>query len=83
MDEEQQPRILANKVIRQLIQHTVSDELSPSWEDYAAIRVVFRQCGGSWDQLIQGNIDTLNLLKAIVSAWGQMPKRKVELVRVI
>jgi len=83
MDQEQQPKILANKVIRQLIQHMVSDEIEPSWEDFAAIRVVFRQCGGSWDELIQGSIDTLNLLKNVVTAWGQMPRRKIEVKRMI
>jgi hypothetical protein len=83
MEPEAQPKILANKVIRQLVQHMVSDKIDPSWEDYAAIRVVFRDCGGSWDQLIQGDIGTLKLLQTIVGAWGQMPKRMLQMQRVI
>lgn len=83
MDQEEQPKVLANKVIRQLVRHMVSEQLDPSWEDYAAIRVVFRNCHGSWDQLSQGDIRTLELLKTIVTAWGKMPKRQLELKRVI
>ena len=83
MEQEPQPKVLANKVIRQLVQHMVSDQLAPSWEDYASIRVVFRQCGGSWDNLIQGDIKTVELLKTIVTAWGQMPARQIELKRVV
>jgi hypothetical protein len=83
MEQDQQPKVLANKVIRQLVQHMVSGQLELSWEDYTAIRVVFRQCGGSWDQLIQGNIQTVELLKTIVTAWGQSPQRKQEMERVI
>lgn len=83
MDEEQKPRVLANRVILQLIQHVVSGDLMPSWEDFASIRVVFRQCGGSWTELIHGDIRQLELLKTIVLAWGHMPIRQVELKRVI
>lgn len=80
---EQQPRVLANKVIRQLIQHMVSEKLEPTWEDYAAIRVVFRQCGGAWDALMQGDIEAMTRLKSVVAAWGRMPERQIELKRMI
>jgi len=84
MDQEpKQPSVLANKVILQLIQHSVSEELSPSWEDFASIRVVFRRCGGSWADLLNGDHRQLELLRQIVVAWGQLPIRKVELKRVI
>lgn len=83
MDQEQKPSVLANKVVLQLIHHSVSEELAPTWEDYASIRVVFRRCGGSWAALMNGDHRQLELLRQIVAAWGQMPIRKVELKRVI
>jgi hypothetical protein len=83
MDEEQKPSILANRIILQLIQHMVSDQLRPSWEDFASIRVVYRQCGGTWLGLIDGDLRQVELLKTIVTAWGQMPIRQLELKRVI
>lgn len=83
MDEEQKPRILANKVLLQLIQHGVSEKLMPSWEDFTSIRVVFRQCGGSWRALLEGDHLQLQLLRNIVMAWGQLPARQLELKRVV
>jgi hypothetical protein len=83
MDQEQKPSILANKVVLQLIQHAISDQLMPSWEDFASIRVVFRQCGGSWAALLNGDHQQLEKLRNIVMAWGQMPMRQIELKRVI
>jgi hypothetical protein len=80
---EQKPRVLANKVILNLIQHMVSDELTPTWDDYASIRVVFRKCQGEWASLVEGDPQQIELLKNIVTAWGQMPIRKVQLKRVV
>jgi len=83
MEQEQKPSVLANKVLLQLIQHGVSEQLMPTWEDFASIRVVFRQCGGSWRALLDGDHNQLELLRTIVMAWGQMPMRQIELKRVV
>jgi hypothetical protein len=83
MDQEQKPTVLANKVILQLIQHGVSEELAPSWEDFTSIRLVFRQIGGSWIALLDGDHSQLELLRNVVTAWGKMPMRKIELKRVV
>jgi len=83
MDQEQKPSVLANKVILQLIQHGVSEKLMPSWEDFASIRVVFRQIGGSWAALLDGDHTQLARLRMVVMAWGQLPMRKIELKRVV
>jgi hypothetical protein len=83
MDDDDKPSVLANKVVLQLIEHGVSDKLRPGWEDFTSIRVVFRQCGGSWVALLDGDPQHLELLRNIVKAWGQMPMRQVELKRVV
>jgi hypothetical protein len=79
MDETtKQPKVFANKVIRQIITHMVAEDMIISPEDYMQIRVVFRNCGGSWDQLGLGDIHQVELLKTIITSWGQMPGRKKE-----
>ena len=83
MDQDHKPRVLANKVLLQMIQHSVSEKLAPSWEDFMALRVVFRRCGGSWRDLLEGDHQQLDLLRTIVVAWGHMPARQLELKRMV
>lgn len=77
MDESlEQPKVFANQVIRQLIQHMVAEDMVIELQDYLAIRVVFRACGGSWIKFDEGDLRQFELLKAIVTAWGQMEDRR-------
>lgn len=75
-DQEAPPRQFANHVIRQMATHMLADDIVVELNDYLAIRSVFRSCKGSWVEITQGNIAHLELLKHIVTAWGNMPGRK-------
>lgn len=72
MDEDQ-PRLLAHKVIQQMVRHMVSESLPLTGRDFMSIRVVFRRCGGSWEKLAAGDLAHIELLKNVVTAWGGMP----------
>jgi hypothetical protein len=69
-----QPKIFANKIIFQLIQHMVSDDMTVEPRDYMALRRVFKRCGGSWEKLAEGDQIQIELLKTVVTGWGQLPK---------
>jgi hypothetical protein len=76
MIKTSKPKVFANKVISQMIQHMVSEDMIVNNKDYQALRSVFRKCGGSWEALVDGNQVHIELLKKIVSEWGKMPGRK-------
>jgi hypothetical protein len=76
MTDPKPPRLFANRVIRQLIDHSFSDDMVAELKDYATIRLAFRNSGGSWVGLVQGRQRDFETLKNLVSAWGQMPGRK-------
>jgi hypothetical protein len=74
-DTTKQPAVFANKVICQMIQHMVAEDMVIDRKDYLAIRVVFRKCGGSWAKFVDGDLPQFKLLKDVITAWGQMPGR--------
>ena len=75
-DRPKPPRIFANKVIRQLIDHLFADGFKVKANDYASIRVVFRTLGGSWDQLGLGSMKQMDLLTKVVTGWSKLPHEK-------
>ena len=77
------PIILANKVIKQMVEHLFSDVPAPSYDDYMAMRTVFRRLGGSWMAISQGDTRQLDVLQRVVIAWGQMPGRKSKEERLV
>jgi hypothetical protein len=82
-DSPSPPKVFGNHVIKQIVQHMLAEDMLLNFDDYQVIRVVFRTLGGSWSQLAQGNIVHLELLKKVVTAWGQMPGREKESDRLI
>ena len=72
------PAQLANRVIRQLIDHLFGEDMITLKDDFMGIRVVYRQLGGTWVQLTDGNNDSIDLLEKIVIAWGKAPGRKLK-----
>jgi hypothetical protein len=82
-DYQSPPRVFAHHVIKQMVQHMLGEDIAINYEDYLALRVVYRWCGGSWTKLGQGDIIHLQLLSKIVLAWGQMPNRLRHSERVI
>jgi hypothetical protein len=82
-DSPSPPKVFGNHVIKQIVQHMLAEDMLLNFDDYQVIRVVFRTLGGSWSQLAQGDIVHLELLKKVVTAWGQMPGREKESDRLI
>ncbi len=70
------PRVFANKVILQFVQHILADDMIVENDDFMTIRLVFKWAGGSWDALANGDLVMLELLQKIIIAWGKMPGRK-------
>ena len=70
------PSQLANKVIKQMIEHLFTDDMVVEKQDFLAIRTVFRKLGGTWEAFIDGDNAQIDRLSQIVAAWGQMPGRK-------
>ena len=70
------PKIFANKVILQFVQHILAEDMVVEPEDYLVLRLVFKWCGGSWSSLADGDVVMLELIQKIISAWGKMPERK-------
>lgn len=69
------PIQLANKVIRTIADNLLSEDVVVGKDDYLAMRVVYRQLGGRWEPILQGDSRALGQLKEIVTAWGNMPGR--------
>lgn len=73
---EKPPLIFANRIIRQLTDHMVGEDVALEDKDFEVIRVVFRWCQGSWEKFLGGNPVHTELLKKIVTAWSNTPNRK-------
>lgn len=71
-------KVFSNKVIRLLIKNMGPGNLVVNPDDYMAIRVAFRRIGGSWEKFSSGDIQHINLLKAVVKKWCQTPGRKTD-----
>lgn len=82
MDERSKkpPLHFADRVIRRFVDNQLGDDAMVLPADYMRIRVVFRRCQGSWEQVAQGNVVHIHLLSKIVAAWGRLKEkhRKVE-----
>lgn len=76
MDEEKVPRVFANHVLKQMVQHMFGDDLIVERDDFLSLRIVFRRCGGTWTSILGGDLKQIELLKTLVTAWGNMPGRK-------
>ena len=70
------PSQLANKVIKQMIEHLFADGFVVENQDYMAIRVAFRRLGGAWEALVDGDTAQITLLEKVITAWGKLPGHK-------
>ena len=75
-DKPKPPKIHANHVVRQLIEHMFADDFKLRANDYMAIRVVFRNFGGSWEKLALGSLKDFDLLQKVIQEWAKMPHEK-------
>lgn len=72
MDETtDHPKLLANRVIQQVVDHMLADAPRLEAKDFMVVRTVFRSAGGAWENITRGDTKALGLLKDIVTAWGQ------------
>ena len=83
MDEStEHPKIMANWIIQQMVEHMLADAPELKAADYMVIRTTFRSAGGEWVLITSGDTKQLDLLKTVVTAWGAMqgPKKESEFV---
>lgn len=76
-DREKPPSQFANHVIKQMAAHMLTEDMKIEANDYMVMRTAFRSCGGMWTEISAGNIVHLELLKNVVTAWGNMPGREM------
>lgn len=69
-DSTEHPKLLANRVIQQMVDHMLADAPRLEAKDFMVIRTVFRSAAGDWASLTNGDTAALALLKSIVTAWG-------------
>ena len=70
------PLVFSHRVIRQLVDHLLGEDFVTEEEDFKAIRLAYRNKGGSWEKFLNGDIPSNKLLQDLVSAWAQLPGRK-------
>lgn len=75
-DKPTPPLVFANHVLKQMIEHLLGEDIIIKHDDYTAIRTAFRFAKGSWDEVVHGNIQQIELLSKFISAWGNMPERE-------
>jgi hypothetical protein len=68
----------ANRVIRQFVDHLVGADMIVEPRDYMVIRLLFRKGGGTWLDILHGNITHLSFLEKLIASWGKLPGRKRE-----
>jgi len=74
--DEPRPLVFSHRVIRQLIDHMVGEDTVTDEADFLSMRLAFRQKGGSWEKLVNGDTSQNNLLKDVVVGWSKIPGRK-------
>lgn len=82
MDTPAPPKILANRVIQQMVDHMVADGPVLEAKDFMVIRTTYRSLGGKWTDILGGDKAQLELLKKTVEAWASTlpPPKKDEMV---
>lgn len=80
MDADKPPLEFANRVLRRFVDNLFGGKVEVIPQDYTVMRVVFRNLGGSWEQILHGNIEHCKLVVRVVQSWGtlQEKNRKVE-----
>lgn len=81
-ESTEHPKVMANWIISQMVDHMLADAPELTGKDYMVIRTVFRSAGGEWSEITGGDTKSLDLLKEVVTAWGaeQGPKKQSEFI---
>lgn len=72
------PLVFANRMIRTFVDHSLGSEMIIEDPDFITIRTAFRQAGGDWQQIFEGDPVQHLLLSTLITAWAQSPARKME-----
>lgn len=72
------PKVFANRLILQLVEHSFGGDLEPTKTDFLAMRTAFRSLGGSWIEISLGSPSHLDILKRVVMTWGSQPHAKAK-----
>jgi hypothetical protein len=72
------PIVLAERLIKQFVDHLVAGAPEIKPDDFMAIRVVFRKCGGNWEKIIHGDIVQVSLLAKIATVWANSASKSSE-----
>lgn len=59
----------AHRVIKQMVDHSWDLDESLEEEDIININLTFQKLGGSWESLMDGDIQMLNMLENSIECW--------------
>lgn len=82
-DSKDTPKVFANRMIRMLVDNSLGSDTNIPPNDYLVMRVAFRNMGGTWEQISQGNHEHLAKLKQVINTWTQQHQKKPENQRLI
>lgn len=74
-DPKKEPLIFADRVIHKFVSNMLGS-MQVTSEDLLFIKNIFRNCGGSWEGIVKGDIRNTLILEQVVSQWGLQPWRK-------
>jgi hypothetical protein len=77
------PKIFANHVVRQMVDHMMGEGVLLDPSDYMVLRTAFRTLGGVWRSVSDGDLEHLDKLKNVVTTWAQMRQPRKEGDRVV
>jgi hypothetical protein len=73
--------LFADRVIRQLVDHMLGENMVVTEQDFKILRQIFKKCSGSWERVWEGDLVHNELLKTVVTSWGLMPGRRQDMER--
>lgn len=77
-DPNDLPKIFANRLIRQVVDSSLGPDFETGPNDYLVMRTAFRSLGGEWVRVSLGDPKQVELIKQVVSTWGQQPERQAK-----
>jgi DNA topoisomerase IB len=69
------PKFFSDRLIRMIIDHMGVGEVIVEDDDFLIMRTMFRNLGGDWEVLYQGDPKQHKTLRDVVTAWAKSPGR--------
>lgn len=73
-DTKDTPKVFANRMIQQIVEHSFGDTLKVEPNDFLVMRTAFRNLGGSWTEISLGSPSHLDILKQVITTWCNTPE---------